>query len=317
MRTLATCLALAGLALSGLALTGSVSAAEVVFPPGSRIGLAPPSDMDVSQRFTGFESRSNSAVITAVEMPAEAFKDLSADLTPENLKKQGVTVTSRDTFKVGDSGEAILVEGNQAGANAAVQKWLMVVADPTMTALVVAQRLKGGEEDAGQDMRDALRTVAIRAPRDLQEQIAALPFRLGDMAGFRAVRVMAGNSVMLTEGPDDVIREVEQPALVVAHATTVPPRDQRDAFARAALRANATLKSVAIERAQSFRHRGADWHEIVAKGTDAATGRPVIVSQALRFAPDHYLRVFGMVRADARDAMLSRFRAVSDALEPR
>ncbi len=311
MRCLALCLALAGLALSGAG-----SAAEVVFPPGSRVGLDPPPDMDVSQRFSGFESRSKTRVITAVEMPAQAFKDLSAGLTAENLKKQGVTVTSRETFKVG-AGEAMLVEGDQAGGPAPVQKWLLVVGDPTMTALVIAQQLKGGDTDAAQAMREALRTVAIRAPRDLDEQVSALPFRIGDMAGFRPVRVMGGNSVMLTDGPDDVIRQVEQPAVTVAHSTAVPPRDQRDAFARAALRSNTLIKDISIERAQSFRQRGADWHEIVARATDVPSGRPVVVSQALRFGPDHYLRVFGMVRADARDPMLSRFRTVSDAVEPK
>ncbi|HEX5867293.1 MAG TPA: hypothetical protein VFY72_06260 [Beijerinckiaceae bacterium] len=305
------------LTLAALAVSGAGSAAEVVFPSGSRIGLDPPPDMDVSQRFAGFESRSKSAVITAVEMPPEAFKDLSAGLNAENLQKQGLTMTSRETFAVG-GGEAVLVEGSQAGNGGSLQKWLLVVGDPTVTALVIAQQLKLTDgAETGQAMRDALRTIAIRAPRALDEQVSALPFRLGDTAGFRPVRVMAGNALMLTDGPDDTIREVEQPAVTVAHSTAVPPRDQRDAFARAALRANTLLKDVSIERAQGFRQRGADWHEIVAKGVDAASGRPVVVSQAIRFAPDHYLRVFAMMRADDRDATLSRVRALSDAVEPK
>jgi hypothetical protein len=311
MRTLAALLALAGLFLSG-----GVSAAEIVFPPGSRIGLDPPPGMEVSQRFTGFESRSKNAVITAMEMPAAAFKDLSAGLTVENLKKQGVSVTSRETFKVGD-GDAVLVEGNQVGGNASIRKWLLLVEDPSMTALVIAQTLTDGDE-AEREMRDALRTVVLRAPRGLDEQVSALPFRIGDLAGFRPVRVMGGNSLLLTEGPDDVgVGEPAQPVLMVAHSTAVPPRDQRDAFARAALRSNDTIKDVTIERAQSFRQRGADWHEIVARATSVVSGQPVIVSQALRFAPDHYLRVLGMVQADGRERTMSRFRAVSDSVEPK
>jgi hypothetical protein len=83
------------------------------------------------------------------------------------------------------------------------------------------------------------------------------------------------------------------------------------------LRSNNALKDLVFERAQSFRLRGADWHEIVAKATDVPSGKSVVVSQALRFAPDHYIRVLGMVRAEARDEMLSRFRTVSDAVEPK
>src|SRR3712207_2114004 len=100
--------------VAGLALPGEARAAEVVFFPGSRIGLAPPPDMEVSQRFTGFESRAKNAVITAVEMPPEAFKELSAGLTDDTLKRQGLAVTSRETFKVAE-GEAVLVEGEQSG----------------------------------------------------------------------------------------------------------------------------------------------------------------------------------------------------------
>jgi hypothetical protein len=301
--------------LASLALPGASWAAEVVFPPGSRIGLVPPSDMDVSQRFTGFESRARRAAITAVEMPPEAFSELSAGLTAENLKKQGLTVRSRETFKT-SGGEAVLVEGDQAGSTP-LRKWLLVVGDPTVTAFVIGQQMSPGEEDVGREMREALRTIAIRAPRGLDEQLSALPFRLGEMAGFRVVRALAGNSVLLTEGPNDTIREVEQPILVVAQSAAMPPRDQREAFARAALRSNNTLKDMSIERSQSFRQRGADWHEIVARAVDAPSGQPVIVTQVLRFAPDHYLRVLGMARSEARDRMLPRFRAVSDAIEPK
>jgi hypothetical protein len=304
------------LLLAGLAVAGAASGAEVVFLPGSRIGLAPPPDMEISQRFTGFESRLKRAVITTVEMPREAFTELSEGLTAENLKRQGITLTSRETFPVA-GGEAVLVEGDQSGGSAPLRKWLLVVREPTMTAFVIGQMLGDGETEAGHEIREALKTIAIREPRNIQEQLSALPFRLGDLAGFRPVRIMGGNSVLLTDGPNDVIREVEQPVLIVAQSAAVPPRDQRDVFARTALRSSNTLKELVFERSQGFRQRGSDWHEIVARAIDVPSGRPVIVTQALRFAPDHYVRVLGMVRADARDEMLSRFRAVSDAVEPK
>jgi hypothetical protein len=308
MRLLASLLLVTGLALPAAA------AGDVVFPPGSRIGLAPPADMIVSKRFSGFESRSRTAIISTVEMPPEAFKEVSAGLTAEALKREGVILTSRETFKVGD-GEAVLVTGDQAGGPAPVRRWLLVVANPTVTAFVAGQMLKLPEQDDGAEIDKALKTVVIREPRPIEERLSALPFRLGEFAGFRPVRVMAGNSVLLTDGPKDDMSGVEQPALIIAQGNTPPPRDQRDAFARAALRANPTLKDVKLERAQGFRQRGADWHEIVATATDVASGRAVVVAQALRFGSDDYVRVLGIVRAEARDGVLSRFRAVTDAIE--
>ena len=50
-------------------------------------------------------------------------------------------------------------------------------------------------------MRGMLTGLRIRGALGLDEQVAALPFRIDDLAGFRPVRVLAGNSVLLTLGP--------------------------------------------------------------------------------------------------------------------
>ena len=85
-------------------------------------------------------------------------------------------------------------------------------------------------------MRKLVTGVTLRPALTLTQQVDALPFRIGDMAGFRPVRVMAGNSVLLTAGPKDQMQNLEQPILVLAQAVQQPPTaEQRDAFARAAL----------------------------------------------------------------------------------
>ena len=89
----------------------------------------------------------------------------------------------------------------------------------------------------------------------------------------------------------------------------------RGELARSALFSNPTLKDLVIERADGFRQRGIDWHEIVARARDAATDQPVIVVQTLRFTPRSVLRLLGVARAEARDEILPRLRAVADGLE--
>jgi uncharacterized heparinase superfamily protein len=108
----------------------------------------------------------------------------------------------------------------------------------------------------------------------------------------------------------------EQPIVIVAQATgPAPPAAQRDSFARSVLFTNNIFKDVLIERSQGFRQKGADWHEIVARGNDAQSGTPVVLTQTIRFAPDGYLRMLGVVRAEARDEVLPRFRAIFDAVQ--
>ena len=137
-----------------------------------------------------------------------------------------------------------------------------------MTGFVVAQTLpEGGYADA--EMREALAGASSSAPAiPLEDQVGALPFRLSDRAGFRPVRVMTGNSLLLTDGPQDVVRDAEQPILIVAQSLQPAPRDPeaRNAFARAAILSNNGIRDLAFERGGPFRQGGAEWHEIVARG---------------------------------------------------
>jgi hypothetical protein len=303
--------------LAGLALASAAHAADPVYPPGSRFGFEPIQDMQVSRRFTGFELQSGGATVSVVELPPQDYGALTATFTPESLKTQGLTVKNREELTLPDDRKGILFTGEQPieqpGAPT-LAKWVLLVADPTVTGLVIAQTLPGAEPEEA--VRKMLTSVRVRAALSLDQQVSALPFQVKETAGFRPVRVLAGNSVLYTDGPKDQMINLEQPILVLAEAVQPPlPAEQRDAFAKAALYSNQTMKDFVIERSQGFRQAGADWHELVARATDIPSGTPVVVSQTIRFKPDGYFRAVGVVKAQDREAMLPRFRKVVDAVE--
>ncbi|MBP1182781.1 hypothetical protein [Methylobacterium sp. PvR107] len=292
-------------------------AADPVFPPGSRFGFEPPADMGLSRRFSGFERKEGGATLSVVELPPNAFAELVSGFTDANLLSQGFAVEKREEVKIGDN-EGMLYTGEQpADPNAsapAIRKWILVVGAPSVTGLVIAQALPDAETES--TMRKLVTGVTLRPALSLSEQVDALPFRIADLAGFRPVRVLAGNSVLLTQGPKDQMQNLEQPILVLAQAVQQPPTaEQRDGFARAALASNQTLKDFVIERSQSYRSNGVDWHEIVARAIDQPTNVPVVVSQTIRFAPDGYLRALGVVREDQRSGVLAKFREVVDSVQ--
>ena len=298
-----------------LALFPPVAAcAEPVFPPGSRIGLEPPSGMAVSQRFSGFENPAKAAAITFVEMAETAFAELSGSLDEAQLQQQGLTLRSRETLTIGGR-EALLIAGEQVVGGLPLRKWMLVAADPTLTAMVIAQSVGGDEGYSDADMRQAFASLSLRPALSITDQLAALPFRIGNLSGFRPVRVVAGNSVYLTEGPKDQIQEAEQPVIVLAQSIgRTPPTAERPAFARQIFLAGAGLADLVVERSQSFRHSGTDWHEILARGREPS-GQEVVVSQTIRFASDGYVRMVGISRAANREAFLPRFRAVVDSVD--
>ncbi|MCJ2060700.1 hypothetical protein MKL09_29790 [Methylobacterium sp. J-048] len=298
-------------------LGSAASAADPVYPPGSRFGFEPPSDMSPSRRFSGFERKEGGATVSVVELPPNAFAELVSGFTDANLLSQGFAVEKREEVKIGDN-EGMLYTGEQpADPNTtapAVRKWILVIGTPTVTGLIIAQALPDAETE--ETMRKLVTGVTLRPALTLDQQVEALPFRIGDLAGFRPVRVLAGNSVLLTAGPKDQMQNLEQPILVLAQAVQQPPTaEQRDSFARAALASNQTMKDFVIERAQSYRSNGVDWHEIVARAVDMPTNVPVVVSQTIRFNPDGYLRALGVVREDQRTGVLAKFREVVDSVQ--
>lgn len=292
-------------------------AAGPVYPPGSRFGFDPPSDMGLSRRFTGFERKEGGATLSVVELPPNAFPELVSGFTDASLLSQGFAVEKREAVKIGDD-EAMLYTGEQpADPNApgpGIRKWILVVGTSSVTGLIIAQALPEAETEA--TMRTLVTGVTIRPALSLAEQVDALPFRITDSAGFRPIRVLAGNSVLLTDGPKDQMQNLEQPILVLAQAVQQPPTaEQRDGFARSALYANQTMKDFVIERSQSYRSKGVEWHEIVARAIDMPTNVAVVVAQTIRFNPDGYLRAVGVVREDRRTGVLAKFREVVDGVQ--
>src|SRR5438093_13687743 len=93
-------------------LVSPAQAADVVFPAGSRIGIAPPPGLTPSRNFQGFEDAANSVAVVIAALPREAHWDLRRSTSAEELKKRGITFEKREEQKL-DAGEASLVMARQ------------------------------------------------------------------------------------------------------------------------------------------------------------------------------------------------------------
>lgn len=292
-------------------------AAQPIFPPGSRIGLVPPSDMAPARGLAGFRNAETGAGILMVEMPPDAYPGLAASFSDQALRAQGFALRTRHKVEI-ESRAAIMVTGEQAEGGRRSVKSMLLTSDGHMTALVMGQLPAEASNSEVAAVEAALRSVVFRPPLTLDEKIAALPFGIGDLAGMRPIRTMAGNAILLTEGPNDVIREADQPALIIAQSfSPPPPAPQRESFARGGLASSTFVRDAVLERSQAYRQGGSDWHELVAKAKDTLTGREVVVMQTIRFEPDGYIRSVGIVRPEGREAVLARFRRVVDSVASR
>jgi hypothetical protein len=293
-------------------------AAETVFPPGSRIGLAPPAGMTVSKLFQGFEDRDKNASIIFVELSGEAYPEIEKSFAVEALKAQGIEVQAREEVPLRE-GRGFLVIAHQAMAGTPTRKWALVATEHDLTAVISVQ-VPDAAQDAYPDaaLRAALATFTTRAAVPVQEQLELLPFSLKDLAGFRIVRASATGAALLTDGPKDAIELKDQPLLLITFLpVTADQVSDRDSMARRAISGTPGVKDMRMVSSESMRIGGQPGHEIVVDAKDAKTETELRVVQWLRFGSAGSLRLLGAVRKEDWDKVFPRLRTVRDSIEPK
>lgn len=305
------------LALGALPAT----AAELNYPPGSRIGLAPPPGLVPSKTFFGYEDPSNSVAMMLVALPPQAYADLDASVTAETLKRQGVTVESREALPL-PSGKAFLVIGRQEVDNVKIRKWILVASSPTLTGFVTVQMPETATAlypDAA--IRASLATLAFRAAVPVDEQLGLLPFKVSELSGFRIAGVIPGRAVMLSDAPAGAPGSPDstnEPHIFAAIAAGGPAQSaDRDTFAREVFATLPNIREIRVTTSEPLRMAGQQGHQILANAKDASGTSPLTVVQWLRFGGGGYMQIVGIARADAWKDAYPRFRSVRDGIEAR
>jgi hypothetical protein len=292
-------------------------AADVVYPPGSRLGLAPPPGMVTSSNFFGFEDANTNAAIILASLPTDAYAELEKTMSAEALKRQGVILEKREAMSL-STGKAFLVIGRQEIEKTKVRKWILIGSSPALTALVTVQipeAVKNLYSEAA--IRETLATLTIRAHVPVDEQLGLLPFKIAELAGFRVGGIMPGRAAVLSDAPVDTQAQ-PQPHIFVSVAPGGPAQtSDRDAFARDVFAAIPNVREVRVTTAEPLRIIGQPGHQILAQGRDAGGAASLTIVQWLRFGGGAYLQLVGIARADAWPEAYPRFRAVRDGIEPR
>lgn len=310
------------LSLLALALALSAArAADPIYPPGSRIGLAPPAGLATSKSFFGYEDPDHKVAVILVALPAKAYAELDRTIDAAALKRQGVTFESREPVPVA-TGKAFVVIGHQEVENTKVRKWLMVASSSALTALVSVQVPDTAREfypDAA--IRASLASLAIRDSVPVEEQLGLLPFKVDELAGFRVAGILPGRAVMLSDAPAESAGPPEltlEPHFLVAIAPGGPSQpSDRDTFARDLFGTIPNLRDVRVMSSEPLRMGGQQGHQILAEARDASGAFALTVAQWLRFGGGAYVQMIGIARTDAWKSAYPRFRSVRDGIEPK
>lgn len=296
-----------------LALAVPAIADDVVYPPGSRIGLVPPPGLHASTSFPGFEDREKNVALLLGALPAQAYGEFEKSDSAEGLKKIGATLEKRQSLTL-STGKALLVVGRQEKQ----RSWMLVAATPDFTVMVT-MLVPDASTEAYPDsaIRAAFASLTVRAEVPVEEQLGLLPFKLGELAGFKVAGILPGRGILLADVATDAASGASPHIIVALMPGKAVEATDRDDFAREIFRGIPNIKDVHITASEALRIGGQQGHEIMASGKDPATGTDISLVQWLRFGGGAYLHLVGTAPTAAWVAAYARFRAVRDGIESR
>jgi hypothetical protein len=272
---------------------------------GTSVALAPPPGFLPSSRFPGFERADLHSSVMVTEIPGPV-SELSRGMTAANLATRGMTLIS-STKQVVDGRSVLLLKVSQPAGGITVHKWMVVSGDAKTSVMIVGTFPKEHESQIGEAMKESLLTARWAAAAAPPDHFEGLPFRVSATMSLKIAGRMS-NMLMLTEsgqmgpqGPDA--------ALFVVGAS-LAPADLSDLKAFATTRASQTkqLKGLRVSDQGAIAIGNEAAYELVAEGTDIATGRLVTLFQVVLPDPQGYVLMQGMVASTRAATIVPEFR---------
>jgi hypothetical protein len=304
------------LALAPLVVTANHAwAGDPVFPPGARVGMTPLVGLVPAKAFTGFEAEDKSVKVLVAELPAAAYGEVMNAFKTNPAIANGAKPETIETG-AGTGYYTAETAKNPAGV---FRHYSMILPGGAFSGyvdvLVPENATKIYSDDA---VRQMFATAVVRKEVPIAEQLALMPFKVGDLGDFKNVRALgATGSLLLADGNEAAGFEAA-PFMVIGLSAAAPMQaDDRARFAEQAARSIPGMHSGRITMSEPVRIDGMAGYET---RIDALSGRddtPVTLVQWLRFGGQGALRIIGSAPRSQWEKAFPRFRAVRDGIEPR
>jgi len=305
------------IAVAALSWISAAQAAEPLYPLGSRVGVVPPPGMVPSSAFPGFEDKAHHAGLVVTEVPVDTFPSVETQLSAEALKGQGLDLLAREGLKSRDW-RGFLIAARQTLSGVTVRKWFLAAAGSDVAAVLTLQ-VPENEQKFYSDavVRAALASTAFR-PIPVAERLSLLPYAMTDLGGFRVLQTSADGTALLTDGPKDLIAQMEQPFLLISMVLGQTPQPAAyDGFARQIVASVPGTKDLTVASAQPLTLGTQPAYEVMAQAKNEKTGADIDVVQWLRFGGTGYMRILGIAPRKAFAGVLPRMQKIRDGIAPK
>jgi hypothetical protein len=290
-------------------------AADVIFPPGARVGLTPLVGLAKAKTFSGFESEDQSVKVLVTELPADAYNEVKTALGANPVAPNGTTPQTIET----PAGTAYYtVETARDGANT-VRRYSMMLSGGTFSGYVAVQVPENATKIYSDDaVRQMFASAQVRKEVPVEEQLGLMPFKFTNLADFKNVRTLAPGAAMVLADGDEKTGFEPAPFMVIGIIGATPPNpEDRARFAQEAATRIPGVRDARITMSEPIRIDGQQAYETRIDATSGKENTQVTVVQWLRFGGPNMLRIIGSAPRDQWGSAFPRFRAVRDGIQPR
>ncbi|MGJ5065496.1 hypothetical protein [Bradyrhizobium oligotrophicum] len=297
-----------------ISLLHPASAADAIFPPGVRIGLAPLVGLAKAKTFSGFETEDQSVKVLLTELPAAAYGEVKNAFTANPAGTGSVKPESIETA----AGTAYYTVENGRDGNTPVRRYSMILPGNGFSGYVAVQIPETASRIYTDDaVRQMFASAVVRKDVPVDEQLAMMPFKVTDLSGFKTIRTLGPGALILADGEEDKGFEAAPFVVIGLVAGVAPESGDRARVAQQAATTIPGVREARITMSEPIRIDGQPAYETRIDATSGKDNTPVTVVQWLRFGGPNTLRIIGSAPRDQWSAAFPRFRAVRDGIQPR
>jgi hypothetical protein len=294
---------------------GGALAADPVFPKGARVGMTPLVGLAPAKTFTGFETEDQSVKVLIAELPANAYGEVMTSFKTNPALPASAKPESLET----GAGTAYYTADTVRNASGVFRHYSMILSGGGFSGYVDIQVPENATKIYSDDaVRQMLASVTVRKEVPVDEQLALMPFKVGNLGDFKSVRALGATGALLLADGDEAAGFEAAPFMMIGLMPSTPTQpDDRARFADQAARAIPGMHSGRITMSEPVRLDGMAGYETRIDATSGRDDAKVTLVQWLRFGGQGTLRIVGSAPRDQWEKAFPRFRAVRDSIEPR